>query len=253
MVAPPAPTHAVDFVLDAFLRTWIIARRSQALTLSTYAGIHHIRFGVLHQHQRARSDEFFITAAHTPQQVAAVISHSIDNDSKLHWLTVVTHQPDLAKHTYTQHGYTHKYDEALMLLPNLVDATNANPPARIFTAHKVQSQAEANWVNTHDSARVDATRLHEPNFGDYYIKYNDMPVAMGRMGLTSDGIAGPDNIFTMHQYRRRGFATALMQTMHADAVACGCAMAVLLASAEGQAMYLKLGYQIVASACVFER
>lgn len=76
----------------------------------------------------------------------------------------------------------------------------------------------------------------------YYVGYlGGTPVAAAELTI-GGGVAGLYGVSTLEAHRRRGFGAALTLRPLRDARAAGLRTAVLQASAEGAAMYRRLGF-----------
>lgn len=74
--------------------------------------------------------------------------------------------------------------------------------------------------------------------------------ASGQAGLTGDGAVVADRILTEPGHRRQGLGSAVMGRLAAAAVAQGASDGLLVASPEGRALYVTLGWERVADLVV---
>lgn len=100
-------------------------------------------------------------------------------------------------------------------------------------------------------------RLHGFDFSlqDYeqcYVGYLDeTPVSCGTITLHSD-VAGIYNVVTKQAYRKRGFATAMLQELLMRANEAGYTTATLIAQKNAVSLYERMGFERVCEFKVFE-
>jgi GNAT superfamily N-acetyltransferase len=76
-----------------------------------------------------------------------------------------------------------------------------------------------------------------------YVGYlGEVPVATAELTVGNE-VVGLYNIVTRAAYRRRGFGTALTLQLLLDARGCGYRMAILQASAMGESVYARVGFE----------
>jgi GNAT superfamily N-acetyltransferase len=92
--------------------------------------------------------------------------------------------------------------------------------------------------------------LNLPHVKHYLAYWEGEPVGTLTMVL-AEGVAGIWNVGTMTGYRRRGVATHLMRHALGEAHRLGHHSSMLLASMEGQPLYIRLGYVTLSMLRVF--
>ncbi len=96
------------------------------------------------------------------------------------------------------------------------------------------------------------TALDMPHVKHYLARWEGVPVGTLTLVLCeAEGVAGVWNVGTITAYRRLGVATRLMRHALAEAHAEGYEASMLLASAEGQPLYARLGYVTLSTVRVF--
>lgn len=82
----------------------------------------------------------------------------------------------------------------------------------------------------------------DSNFGFYVGFFENKPVVSGIL-FVNEGVAGIYYILTSPEYRKRGFATLMMEYLLQQVKEKGISLAILLASKEGKQLYNKMGFR----------
>jgi len=97
---------------------------------------------------------------------------------------------------------------------------------------------------------VQIDELRDPALMHYYVTANNRPATYGRSAHYDSGIAWVSHVHTAPQYRRRGYAAALMERILADSVQAGVAQSMLLATSLAHSLYARLGYTDLADVAI---
>lgn len=103
------------------------------------------------------------------------------------------------------------------------------------------------------SARLDSAAAVAPEYGvevgvsgdliDVVISRGGEPAARGKAALAGE-YAVIDQVVTEEAHRRRGLGTSVMQALAQAATTRGAATGVLVATADGRALYTRLGWAV---------
>lgn len=184
-------------------------------------------------------DAFYFDNLPPAMAVAAV--RACQPDPK-HALLTFTQEPDLVASTYANLGYQHSGSMPVMC--KVLTNEHSSPPN--FLVERVTDRRGVQQLNE-SGLRMPPSHLHDPELRYYFIEDKGIAVCWGRAFYTSHDLIYVSAVATLPTFRRRGFATMLMQTIHADAAAAGMTASILCASEEAYALYTKLGYQTIMS------
>ncbi len=155
-----------------------------------------------------------------------------------------------------QRGYTLRWDAPLLAwdgpLPP-APSTERAAVVRASTAHHLadvrQVMEEAFLSGSEVSRRVAREEhLADPDVAHYLVYAGPDAVACATVVRHND-MGGVWNVGTRRGFRRRGYATLLMQIILHDLAAWGCTCSILMASPSGEPLYLKLGYRPIGRIC----
>ncbi|MFC3499737.1 GNAT family N-acetyltransferase [Micromonospora krabiensis] len=181
--------------------------------------------------QPGRAIEYVALDAGKDVASLATLAELVAGEDEVTWLTVPTTEPAKAASALTAAGLTVlKHSEKLMTADLRGHQQNTpSAPYRLLT--QVDSYGGGSVVT--------ATVRHES--GDVG--------ARGTMGLAgTDAVA--DRIETLPAHRRKGLASAVMGALARSAVEEGAEHGILIASEDGQRLYLALGWQPVADVLI---
>lgn len=173
----------------------------------------------IHNHPRWPEVDGFYALDVTPAEVIKIVQ-SYGPDAK-HMVTALGSSPDSLKDAYFELGYR--------LLPwaePFLVKWLADPPA----------------VDGQFAVQVRQTQATQ----DYWIEEDGQPVCWGRSIMTSAKAVYVSKMETLPAYRRRGFASAVLNKIHDDALADGASRSLLCSSPMGLPLYLAAGYDVLA-------
>lgn len=158
-----------------------------------------------------------------------------------HILATFTHEPDILAAAYADFGY--RNGNTMPLMGKVLAGSEYSPLT--FSVQRVTDQAAMNRLNAGERQRMPFDHLHVPQLRYYFVEEKGHPICWGRAFYAPDNVIYVSAIETQAEYRRRGLATALMETIHADAAAMGQTASCLCASELAYELYTKLGYQTI--------
>jgi GNAT superfamily N-acetyltransferase len=208
--------------LGNLVRRWQLgwaAARGFAPAVEERGGL-HVPVG-----EESRNVEIVVLDADAVAALAFEVAGSAENN----WLTVPTNDDDAVRSAFRDAGLELIREECLM--------------STDLGEHPVVAPAESYAVSTSADGPVLTTRI-EHSSGEL--------AAHGVMTVIgTDAVAHAIN--TEPGHRRRGLASALMSALVNEAVARGAKTGILVASAEGELLYQRLGWQRDASVLVARR
>ncbi|WP_433393109.1 GNAT family N-acetyltransferase [Micromonospora sp. KLBMP9576] len=159
------------------------------------------------------------------------LAELVAGEDAVTWLTVPTTDPARASSALAAAGLVVLKHSELLMTADLRGHPQSVPvaPYRLFTQ-----------VDPHGGDRVvTATVRHE----------SGEVGARGTMGLAgADAVA--DRIETVPAHRRKGLASAVMSALTRSAIEEGAEQGILIASEDGQQLYMTLGWQPVAAVLI---
>ncbi|KAM3504580.1 hypothetical protein MY11210_008299 [Beauveria gryllotalpidicola] len=148
---------------------------------------------------------------------------------KQRFLTIIADDMTEYQEMGTAHGFDILAEEALMTLGL------TGPPASSDKTASFVKEMETTQAGIATRCRLKVTTSEEEGC---------KPAAGGQVGIHKE-IAVYDRIKTEEGMRRRGLGTLVMQTLGAEAYAKGAKTGWLMASADGQKLYTRLGWKQV--------
>ncbi|MGW0432932.1 GNAT family N-acetyltransferase [Micromonospora sp. NPDC003197] len=182
--------------------------------------------------QPGRDIEYVALDAGEDPASLATLAELVAGEDAVTWLTVPTTDPAKASSALTAAGLiVLKHSELLMTAADL----RGHPQNIPLAPYRLLTEVESHGG---DSV-VTATVWHESGEAG----------ARGTMGLAgTDAVA--DRIETMPAHRRKGLASAVMGALARTATEEGAEEGILVASEDGQRLYLTLGWQPVADVLI---
>ena len=197
-----------------------------------------------------------LNPASADARIAAAIDHFRDRGVPFTWWVGPTSRPTDLGDRLVAHGLVDAEAELGMVL-DLARLPAALSPPPGLVVRRATSSSEladyagglaANWDPPDEAvldlyARTAAAALAPGCPARPYVGYLDgAPVATSECFL-GHGVAGLYAVVTPPRARRRGIGTAMAVAAMADASAAGYRTATLQASADGQAVYARLGFR----------
>ena len=157
-----------------------------------------------------------------------------------HWLSFCTSQPELVTETCLSLGYGLKDSEYLM-----VREIGASQPMSFDPrVRRLEHVAQVEMLNKARGYRVFApVQLGDPRLKIYAIETEGQMVSWGAALLTADNSLYVSNTYTMPQFRRRGYAAAVLSSMLADGADAGLNSALLVSSQDGRKLYRSMAFE----------
>jgi GNAT superfamily N-acetyltransferase len=236
--------------MEAFVAGWVYTRRMErTITVGDFHGMPHLRFSGAPT-MRKRPDEFMVLNKSADEVIRLVRGAFAEVP---HLLMAFTNAPEETVIAYGRQNYHLNSREYLMA----IDLASAGFSAPDYLAvGRVASEEERVWFNTpHGREVIPPRALGDERLGYYYVRFCDVLACEGRCAITDANdanIALIDSVYTAEAYRRRGLGSALMTAILANAAGRGAGYSVLVASEDGQKLYLTLGYEVLADMLVFE-
>ena len=150
---------------------------------------------------------------------------------------------------YQALGATHAYSELLMAVD--VRMRRVEHPHHAVLRATLAEITQRNAMDPEGEPWLSQFDVAAPQMGHYAIFCADEMVARGRSLRLQSGYSYVSMVYVAPAQRRRGYGSALMQTMLNDDAAAGMHTSTLMASYEGAALYATLGYETVAQTHVF--
>ncbi len=122
------------------------------------------------------------------------------------------------------------------------DLSSRDDLSSTFLVQCVSDQSTMNRLNLRGLTMPPA-HLHIAQLRYYFVEDQGLPICWGRAFYAPSDLIYVSAVGTVPAYRRQGLATALMQTIHRDALTVGRTASILCASAEAYGLYSKLGYR----------
>lgn len=181
--------------------------------------------------QPGRDVEYVALDADEDPASLTTLAELVAGEDAVTWLTVPTTDPVKASLALTAAGLIVLRHSELLMTADL----RGHPQNLPVAPYRLVTEAESHRGDT----AVTATIWHES--GELG--------ARGTMGLAgTDAVA--DRIETTSAYRRKGLASAVMGALARSALEEGVEQGILIASEDGQRLYLTLGWQPVADVLI---
>lgn len=188
-------------------------------------------------------DAFYAADVDSAEVVAAV--HQYMPDPR-HMITVFTSEPESEREAYEALGYR-AIGQGQQFMSRALRAYEIVTHSSVL---RVETQEQMAFINR-PSVYMDESQLNDGVFRCYYLEQDGLPVCRGRSVTTSRAALYVAGLDTLPDYRRRGLAGRVMRRMHSDAAERGNNLSVLCSSPSGLGLYLKLGYESLATMQAF--
>ncbi len=157
-----------------------------------------------------------------------------------HWLSFCTSDPAMVTQACLELGYGLKDNEYLM-------ARSVDPAQGLAfdpRVRRLQRSTEIENLNKARGYRVFAPiQLGDPRLTIYAIDAEGQTVSWGAALLSGDNSLYVSNTYTIPHFRRRGYASAVLTSMLADAAEKGVTSALLVSSQDGRQLYRSLAFE----------
>ncbi|GAB2961747.1 hypothetical protein GCM10027280_58280 [Micromonospora polyrhachis] len=181
--------------------------------------------------QPGRDIEYVALDAGEDPASLTTLAELVAGEDAVTWLTVPTTDPAKASSALTAAGLIVLKHSELLMTADL----RGHPQNMLVAPYRLLTQIESNGG---DSAVTVRARHESGEIG-----------ARGTMGLAgTDAVA--DRIETIPAHRRKGLASAVMGALARSAIEEGAEQGILIASEDGQRLYLTLGWQPVADVLI---
>ena len=159
---------------------------------------------------------------------------------KPHWLTFCTSEPALVTETCLGLGYGLKDNEYLM-----VRAIQSSQPMSFDArVRRLSHSAEIEMLNKARGYRVFApVQLADPRLTIYAIEAEGQTVSWGAALRSGKNSLYVSNTYTIPHFRRRGYASAVLASMLADAAEEDLSSALLVSSQDGRRLYRSMAFE----------
>lgn len=197
---------------------------------------------------------------HTPGALSDSVLSEAEAFFRVHralWSVVYIEPPFAAVSAWLrQRGYTLRWDAPLLAWDGppppaprheRVTVIRATTAPHLAAVRRVMEEAFMSGSEVSQRVVRDE-HLADPDVAHYLVYAGPEAVACATV-VRHDGMAGVWNVGTRRGFRRRGYATLLMQTVLHDLTAWGCTGSILMASPSGEPLYLKLGYRPIGRIC----
>lgn len=155
-----------------------------------------------------------------------------------------------------QRGYSLRWDAPLLAWDGPLPPAPCTEQAAVVRASTPHHLADVRQVMEEaflSGSEVSQRVAREEHLGDpdvaHYVVYAGPDAVTCATVVRHDGMAGVWNVGTRRGFRRRGYATLLMETILRDLAEQHCACSVLMASPSGEPLYLRLGYRPIGRIC----
>lgn len=139
------------------------------------------------------------------------------------------------------------YEQIELRIERVLETQQKEDYASIMIELHERDDAAQEWYHQFQDIELSLS-----DYEQFYVGYLDeTPVCAGSVTLHSD-VAGIYNLVTRPRYRRRGFATAMIQELLIRSQEAGYATAVLIAEKNAVSLYEKLGFERLCEFSVFE-
>lgn len=202
---------------------------------------------------------------HTPEALTAAVLGEAEAFFATYdavWTVIYTdrYMPH-AETLLSAHHYTPRWHSPLMVLDDLAASAHAaqetaSAPLHVLRASAPDHQDEILRVLRDafgTSAAISRNVVRREHITDpaadvwHYLAYSGRTAtACATVALHASGMATVWNVGTRPYYRRQGFASAIMDRMLVDLHAAGVETCALLSSREGQTLYDRLGFDMLA-------
>jgi GNAT superfamily N-acetyltransferase len=221
-------------VADTFIRAYAYLQSSvPGTTLTALGDLMCLHFGKAFD---GITDEYFAIEP-DPDHVVQTIRQA--EGTTAHWLTVFTDFPEETQAAYLGRGYD--TDEAQFLMGRRLEGIQLSRSS--LPVHRAARLGEIEAINQARGFRV----IHPGFLTDtrvevYYTGAPDNPAAWGSALLVDEDTVYLANMYTVPDFRRQGFGSALLSTILVDAAEGGAKCCILVSSNTGHRLYQKHGF-----------
>jgi GNAT superfamily N-acetyltransferase len=221
-------------VVDTFIRAYAYLQNSlPGTTLTALGDLMCLHFGKTFD---GIADEYF-AIEQDPDRVVQAIRQA--EGAAAHWLTVFTDFPEETQAAYLARGYDS--DEEQFLMGRRLDGIQLSRSS--IPVHRAARLIEIEAINQARGFRVIYPGfLTDTRIEVYYAGTPDNPAAWGSALLVDEETIYLANMYTVPDFRRRGFGSALLSTILVDAAEGGAKRCILVSSNTGHRMYQKHGF-----------
>jgi len=219
---------------DTFIRAYAYLQSSvPGTTLTALGDLMCLHFGKAFD---GINDEYFAIEP-DPDRVVQTIRQA--EGTAAHWLTVFTDFPDETQAAYLGRGYD--TDEAQFLMGRRLEGIQLSRSS--LPVHRAARLGEIEAINQARGFRVIYPGfLTDRRVEVYYAGTPDNPAAWGSSLLVDEDTLYLANMYTVPDFRRQGFGSALLSTILVDAAEGGAKHCILVSSNTGHCLYQKHGF-----------
>jgi|GEM_PF-4707077 len=221
-------------VADTFIRAYAYLQSSvPGTTLTALGDLMCLHFGKAFD---GITDEYFAIEP-DPDHVVQTIRQA--EGTTAHWLTVFTDFPEETQAAYLGRGYD--IDEAQFLMGCRLEGIQLSRSS--LPVHRAARLGEIEAINQARGFRViHPGFLNDTRVEVYYTGAPDNPAAWGSSLLVDEDTVYLANMYTVPDFRRQGFGSALLSTILVDAAEGGAKCCILVSSNTGHRLYQKHGF-----------
>jgi GNAT superfamily N-acetyltransferase len=221
-------------VVDTFIRAYAYLQNSvPGTTLTALGDLLCLHFGKAFD---GITDEYF-AIEQDPDRVVQTIHRA--EGAAAHWLTVFTDFPEETRAAYLGRGYDTDDEQYLMgrRLEGIQLSRSSIPVHRAARLSEIEAINQARGFRVIYPGFLNDTRVEV-----YYAGTPDNPAAWGSALLIDESTIYLANMYTVPDFRRQGFGSALLSTILVDAAEGGAKRCILVSSNTGHRMYQKHGF-----------
>lgn len=239
-------SRLLQTIFDWYVSSYYLTRHQreigQRLTLGEIECVH---YEYPWQDQQKQADNFFVVGGDPEEVVNTIRSYGPADD---HQIYVLADRPGLPV------NYLSLDCQVMSPAGNLMARDLKNLPAAEIPLDLLQprSPGDALYLNTIDGVDLTlAEDLVDERLQFFCAFDGQKPASMARLARQHPGSAWVSHVYTAPASRGKGFASALMSEVLAEQKRAGDNISLLLATPEAHNLYLRLGYQDVATVLNF--